>query len=327
MQEAQNQPPQPQPPSPQHREQVEQALHSRNNSRNPFNTAGREEKHKSLVDSLRKERGVQEPTESSPPQAVEANSSTPAPAPAPTQQEKDVLADYEAKLRATMATEASVEAKRAEAERLEKEAADKLAKIESAKSDPLEFLAQLGITEDDWQKHLAQTADTPEMSRIKAAERKAAEQIQALQKQFESYKQEQEQERAQSRLSQAAQLLQSDDYLLTSQISNPEAVLRRQQEIEQHTGNKVSLADAAKHLEQSFKDNLKQIWENPKIHAMFATKPQSVSTAESYTPTTLNSAFSSGTQPGESTPAPLDWAAKQKLFVEKLRRMRELERL
>lgn len=282
------------------------------------------------MENLRKERGVAEPdAPMSPPQAVEATKpqSEEQSKPAPTQQEKDVLADYEAKLRATMATEASIESKRAEAERLEKEAADKLAKIESAKSDPLEFLAQLGITEDDWQKHLAQSTDTPEMSRIKAAERKAAEQIEALQKQFESYKQEQEQERTQSRLSQAAQLLQSDDYVLTSQISNAEAIVRRQQEIEQHTGQKVSLADAAKHLEQGFVDNMKQLLSNPKVSAKFATKPQSDSTAESYSPTTLNSAFSSGTEPGEGTPAPLDWAAKQKLFVEKLRRMRELERL
>lgn len=311
----------------------------------PFGDDALEEKRKALFEAMRQDRGVADPdkvtTDTSiaeqpapeplPPE-IPTNSVVPPPAqpepPPLAQNEREILQEYEARLRASMQSEASAEQKRLDAERLEREAAEKLAKIENAKSDPMAFLQSLGFTPEEWAKYLAETASlTPEMQRIQAVEKQAKEQIEQLQRQFEDYKQQMQQQQAEAArkvaLTEAQQLLGSNEFALAAKLSSPEAIIERQQQMQATTGRQVSLQEAAQSLETGMRKGVGELLADSNIRAIFASKPQSEpSTAAQQPPTTLNSVLSSATSPSEGEPHPLDFETKRMRFLEKLKQSR-----
>lgn len=222
------------------------------------------------------------------------------------------------------ATEASaaVERQRVEAEKAKADADAAVQRMAAAKEDPVQFLAEAGMTQDEWSQFLANGGKmTPEQKKLKEMA-SVVEQVQAKLEAAERKAEQQEQRaRAAAEESHFAQQLQKFTYV--PEMGGIGAVRERQRLLSSQTGQPVSLADAADHLEQDMAKGLKRILQNTKIRSSLGLDVNTSHAGQAAeTPRTLSNRVSSESSQQDASPHPLDWAAKRKLYQQRVERER-----
>lgn len=278
-----------------------------------------EAKRQAAIAALRGERNVAEPsptgeaTSQAPAAPVSAQPTPPeSPAGMTAAQVKDILAAYDSKIAEARALEAQNSARAAEITAKAAEAAEKVKKIEQAKADPLQFLAEAGITDAEWQAMLRGGGE------LTAEQR----QLKELKAEIEAIRADSARKDAESaqRARRDAARAYVDANPLTKSMTNADSLLARQAEMSKAAGKEVALPDVVADLTNTYKTGLKNLLNNPEVLAMLdisVPKPQSGS-AVSTSPTTLSSKLASSTSPSDGKPGPLDWAAKKALFLKRL---------
>lgn len=238
--------------------------------------------------------------------------------------ERDV-AQAEAKIRDA---QTAAEARIAKAEADEAKAQQKLQELEFAKSEPLEFLAKVGMTKDEWTHFMQQGGKmSPEAKRLKAMETRFNELEQNYQKL--SRQAEESQRKALIDQENAAFAPKLGSYTLVSKIGGIQAVRNKQAEILRTQGARVSLEHAAKALDEDMLSNLAPLLKFEDVRAKLglasqdqlpANESPKARTAEA--PKALEK--SSKEDPTEHI-HPLDWAAKKR-HARKLMDLKELQR-
>lgn len=228
----------------------------------------------------------------------------------------DVLAKYDQKIAEQRALEQQLAARQAEITARDAEAAAKIARLEQAKGDPLQFLAEAGITDAEWQSMLGNGGElSPAEKRVKELEAK----LEGFMKQAE---QKEAQARAQAMRQAAASHIAANP--LTKMMASPDAVIAHQANMSKKAGREVSMQDAVADLTNTYKQGVVALLNNPEIAAMLnlsVPKPQS-GPAASQSPTTLGSKLASSTTPSSGKPGPNDWAAKKALFLQQVAAMK-----
>lgn len=230
-------------------------------------------------------------------------------------QVRDILAAYDKKIQEQRTLEQQNAARAAEIQAQQQQAAEKLKKLEQAKTDPLEFLAQAGISDDEWKQFLKGGGDlSPEQKQLKEL-RAQLEQMQSR------YEQDKQQTARQAALAEAAQHVST--HPLMKMMATPQSILQVQEAMSKQQGRQVSVAEASQNLLTSFKSGVMNVLkspdvlQDPEIAAILSQgvpKPQT-GQADYSPPSTLSSKLASSTDPSAEQPGPLDWAAKRAKFL------------
>lgn len=234
-------------------------------------------------------------------------------------QQQQALREADQKVRE--ATTAS-EKKKAEAEAAEARATEKLKKMELAMSNPAEFMAETGMTQDEWNAFWANGGKlSPEQKRMREMEArmaKYAEQLEAVQRQSA-----QERQQNQRRLEDAEFTASLKDYTFLPEVGGINAVRNKQAMLQNQHKGPVSLKDAADALEREVQEGLGGMLKKQHILAKFglaaaSDQPPAVPTKQ--TPSkTLTARTAGDSQPKNATvKGPLDWAGKRARYLERL---------
>ena len=327
---------------------------------NPFGREGMAAKRAAIMDAVRAERGVSEPAKSegqaesrpaadNPPSTEKASAGNATDVPgssgadsgkpsdsnsvAPSNPSSPHHAEWVARERTIAAAEQKVrdagsaaEARSAKAEADEAKAKQALADLAAAKNEPVEFLAKVGMTKDEWEHFMAQGGKmTPEAKRIKAMEARFNE----LETRYEAAQKKAEESARRAGIEtenmQFAPKLGS--YALLSKIGGIQAVRNKQAQVQAQQGGPISLEAAANLVEQEMRDNLVPLLKHEDVRRMLNLQiPDQPSGEAKKAPSTpKGSVDQKTTSPAdpEETPAPWDWAAKKRLA----RKRMDLERI
>jgi hypothetical protein len=204
-------------------------------------------------------------------------------------------------------------------------AAQKLEKMEQALQSPLEFIAETGMTEDQWREFLAGGGKlTAEQQRVRALEKSHSElmsQIEGLNKSMA------EREARAAQATEAAQIEGAlGKYPLVARLGGVRNVQAALQQLRtQNPG--VTALQAIQHLDTGYKASITKLLSEKEIGDMFASsvpKPTTTRSAEPHhSPSTLTKQVSSSTDPATTLPGPLDWAAKRALVLRRLAQERQ----
>lgn len=192
----------------------------------------------------------------------------------------------------------------------------------AAKDDPIKFLAEAGMTQEEWSSFMANGGQmTPEQKRLK----QMAENMQKMQDRLEAAeKRAQEQERQARFASEESHFVPELQKLtFVPEMGGVAAVRARQRLLSDATKQPVSLSDAAKHLENEMATGLQRLLQNPKIRSSLKLDVNTSHAGQAAeTPRTLNNRVSSGTSSVDASPHPLDWKAKRALYMQRIERDR-----
>lgn len=276
-------------------------------------------KKAALIEALRAERGVAAPVASPVPQPVEQAAIPEQSKAAPAAPAIDPVAKWQAEYMAKQAELAALEsrAKAAQAEAAVREAAaaEKLKKLELSAANPVEFLAEVGMTEAEWSEFLTSGGKlTPEQKRVREVE-KANQALQAQVKQLMEQTTKSQQEMM-ARLEAEKFQTKMADFAIVPHVGGVDLVRQKAAELG------VSYEQAAKNIEDHWINGLSNVLKDPKVRAKLgldisAPKPQTESAGQS--PSTLNGSVTSPTTGSTaSRPAPTDFEAKRKLLIQRL---------
>lgn len=209
----------------------------------------------------------------------------------------------------------------AAAEKKEAEAQAALQKLDWARSNPIEFMTEAGMTQDEWKAFLQNGGTlSPEQKRTRALEKELAE----TRAQMTQFMKEQEQHRLRSAHDmEAAQFVGvMSNYELVTRMGGIEAVQNKRTFLEQQGGQKVSLKDAADALEQEYHHGLSALLKDKAVRTKFGldVNTSDAGPVASRTPRTLNQKVAPTTPP--ATPArqkgPPDWAACRAEYLRRI---------
>jgi len=321
--------------------------------KNPFSPENIAKKREALLKNLRAERGVPEPRH------AEERTDDGARAAEPQRSESHVAADNNAGVsessgqaqgspqavegvseaqnewykreQAVRAAEERIkeastkaEMRAAEAEKKEAEAKAAVQRMEWAKDDPIAFLAETGMTQDEWSAFLANGGKlSPEQKRLKEMEKQLAETRQAMEQMEQNARTHAERARLAQEESQFAPKLQNLTYV--PQMGGMAAIRDRQALLARQTGTPVSLEDAADNLETEMQRGLQRILQDPKIRSSLKLNVDTPQPAGQVAekPRTLSNRVASESSTQGVKPHPLDWKAKQKLYQQRVERERQ----
>lgn len=322
------------------------------NASNPFAREALAAKRAQVLDVLRNERGVSQPVSnggtdsevSSPSEATPSKPSEPAPSPTepspapkndppPSDPNSSLHAEWIKREREIAAAESRVrdsktdaEARSAKAEADEAKAKQALQELEWAKNEPVEFLAKVGMTKEEWTHFMSQGGKmSPEAKRLKAIEARFNE-MEAKYTDL-SRKAEESQRRAllESENAQFAQTLSG--YALVSKLGGIQAVRARQSQMQKMHGTAVSMKAAADVLEQEMHDNLIPLLKHEDVRRKLSLQfPDQPSGEKAKASNPVNGKRETSPAPAEdsdSDPAPWDWEAKKR----KARKLLDLARI
>lgn len=217
------------------------------------------------------------------------------------------------------------EKRAADAEKREAEAKAAVQRMEWAKDDPVAFLAETGMTQEEWSSFLANGGKlSPEQKRLKAMEKQLQETRSAMEQMEKEARRDRELARRAAEESQFAAKLQN--MLYVPEAGGMAAVRHRQQLLSQQTGREVSLEDAANNLEQALRGDLERILKSPKIRSSLGldvNTPDAGQAAER--PRTLNKRVAAESGSPSAKPHPLDFKAKMKLYQQRVERERSAQ--
>jgi hypothetical protein len=238
---------------------------------------------------------------------------------------EDLLAQYiaeqqKAQKAAEEATkrETAAAAREAAAKALLEQANAKTKQLENATENPVEFISQLGWTEEEWKNFLTSGGKlTSEQKKL----REMAKQQAALEKKLADMQaSQQQQQQAVEYQSQLQTINQGmSKYPITSRLGGAVEVLKMV-EANKRQGKHMSWEQAAGQLEAMYKTNLTNLLKEQEVSATLGLnsveKPKSDSAAQKV-PTTLGRQ-TAGTSAPSQRPSPKDWTAKKKLYLELL---------
>jgi hypothetical protein len=277
-----------------------------------------------LLELLREERGVSQPERQAPAERYAPTVPKPEPvappAAPPSNEAARLFAEFQAQQKAAQdAVKAAEERIKAAAEReAAVEAKDK--KLQMSLTNPLEYIAEAGMTAEQWQEFLTGPGElSPEQKRVREAEKMAKSAMDRAEALEKSIQNERKQMQVQAERAQIeAQLPQ---YPLTRKMGGAQAVQARVEELSKQAGKPVTWQQAAQHLENEFFTGLSALLQDPEIAGkvnISVSKPKSESAAPN-NPTTLGRATAPTS--GASKPAnPRDFAAKKAAYLELLRK-------
>lgn len=216
--------------------------------------------------------------------------------------------------------ETAAQKRAAEAEAREAKANEKLQKLDWARSNPLEFMAEAGMTEDEWKSFLTNGGKlSPEQKRVREMERQLAETNARMKEIME--RAEANERKAIAQAEEAAFAQHLSKYELVQQMGGIAAVRNKQGIMAQVTEQPVSLATAAEALENEMQAGLSGLLKHPgirnKLGLSDVDKSQAGPVAKS--PRTLNQSVASETTAREVTlKGPLDWEGRRRLYNQRM---------
>jgi len=208
----------------------------------------------------------------------------------------------------------------AEAEAREAKANEQLKKLDWARSNPLEFMAEAGMTQDEWSAFLTNGGKlSPEQKRVREMEKQLADTNARMKEMMD--RAEANERRAAAQMEEAAFSGHLPKYELVAQMGGINAVRDKQRIMAQVTGQQVSLTAAAEALENEMQAGLTGLLKHPgirnKLGLSDVDKSQAGPTGKS--PRTLNQSVASETTSNTTTlKGPLDWAGRRKLYHQRM---------
>ena len=206
----------------------------------------------------------------------------------------------------------------AAAEKKEAEAQAALQRLDWARSNPIEFMTEAGMTQDEWKAFLANGGTlSPEQKRMRAMEAELKE----SRAQMAKFMQEQEQYRLRSqRDMESAQFVGvMSNYELVTRMGGMDAVQNKRTFLEQSTNQKVTLKDAAEALEKEYHSGLSALLKDQAVRSKFGldVNTSDAGPVASKTPRTLNQKVAPSTPPASTAPqkGPPDWAARKAEYI------------
>ena len=205
----------------------------------------------------------------------------------------------------------------AAAEKKEAEAQAALQRLDWARSNPIEFMTEAGMTQEEWRAFLQNGGTlSPEQKRTRALEKELAETRKQMAEFGEQQKAWQRQQAAQAEVNQFHNVMSK--YELIPRMGGIEAVQNKRTFLEQSTGQKISLKDAADALEREYTDGLSRLLQDNVVRSKFKLD---VNTSDAgpvaSTPRTLNNKVAPRTPPAapSSSKGPPDWAARKAEYL------------
>ncbi len=238
--------------------------------------------------------------------------------------------EREARVRAAEAQlkEASTAAEKraAEAEAKEAKAEAHLKRLEMLRGDPVQFLVEAGIKEEEFKQYLASGGKpTGEQQRLAAAEK----QLQAMREEMEKIRSEAAQSVAQIRHeredAEFAAQLSSEDYTLVREMGGVAAVRAKQAALRKTLGKDVTLVEAAGQLENEWNHGFQELLKKSSVRSKLgldvaASAEQKPTKPSNPSPRTMHSSLSSTTsQDGERLRWD-DWKGKKERVLRELAR-------
>jgi coenzyme F420-reducing hydrogenase alpha subunit len=206
----------------------------------------------------------------------------------------------------------------AAAEKKEAEAQAALQRLDWARSNPIEFMTEAGMSQEEWKAFLANGGTlSPEQKRTRALEKELADtraQMQQFMKEQDAYR------LRQARDMEAAQFVSvMSNYDLVTRMGGIDAVQNKRTFLEQQSKQKVTLKDAAEALEQEYHHGLSALLKDPKVRSKFNldVNTSDAGPVASKTPRTLNQKVAPSTPPANSgsQKGPPDWAARKAEYL------------
>ena len=330
--------------------QAQQANDNSVRKKNPFSPENMAARKSKLMDKLREERGIPTPapktigadgtqgaayeqakTEATPvadsrndgdqQSQIQRDTSAPVPQASDAQMEwyKREQAVQQAEARVREAETAS-QKRIAEAEAKEAKANERLQKMDWARANPIEFMAEAGMTQDEWSAFLTNGGKlSPEQKRVREMERQLAETNARMKEMME--RAEANERKAAAHAEEAAFSQHLSKYELVQQMGGIAAIRNKQGIMAQATGSAVSLAAAAEALENEMQAGLSGLLNHPGIRNKLGLSDVDKSQAGPIgrSPRTLNQSVSSETPPREpSLKGPLDWEGRRRLYHQRM---------
>jgi hypothetical protein len=214
------------------------------------------------------------------------------------------------------------EARKAAADKAVAEAATKSAEVDAkykklslAKSNPAEFMAELGFTESEWTEFWTTGGKlSPEQQRVREIEKQNVE----MRKQFEDFQNQLKQKDQQAALAQEVSNINIvlQEYPLVAKASNPAMVKQEALRISAQEGNRmVTWKEAAESLNTKAKTDLQGWLKDPKIADMLGLSVSKPSTTSAASPSTLGRQTAPTTKSGSEKINPRDWSAKKAAYL------------
>lgn len=304
-----------------------------------FSPEAMRDKRERAIAALRQERGVAEPKkestdtrapqpptgaakQDSAPQGPAEADATPTPQKAPPEPVavddalQKRLADFDKKQQGLAEQEHKLTKLKAEAEQRQQDADKRIKDLELALSDPLDFMAKVGMTEAEFKAFLGQGGTlTAEQRRLRETEK----QNKALQDRLDAL--ERQSQESQAKMAEQMEVAefkgQLDEFKLLKRMGGLQAVLQKRAQLQNQLGQPVTLKQTAEGLEKQFHASLSGLLQEDEIRSTFnlstVSKPNGTHAA---TPKTLNENFAGQTKPQSAhKPAWNDWAAKRALAI------------
>lgn len=240
--------------------------------------------------------------------------------------------EREARVRAaeTQVREASTAAEKraAEAEAREAKAEAKLKRLEMLRGDPIQFLVDAGIKEEEFKAYLASGGkQTSEQQRLSATEK----QLQAMRDEMDKVRQEAAASIASLRHereeAEFASELSKEDYALVREMGGVKAVRAKQAALRETLGKNVTLVEAAGQLENEWQHGFQELLKKSSIRSKLglevAAKAEEKSAkASNPSPRTMQGSLSSATTQDGERLAWDDWKGKKERILRDLARAR-----
>lgn len=208
----------------------------------------------------------------------------------------------------------------AEAEAKEAKANERLQKMDWARANPVEFMAEVGMTQDEWSAFLTNGGKlSPEQKRVREMEKQLADTNARMQAMME--RAEANEKRMAAANEEATFSSHLSKYELVQQMGGIQAVRNKQRIMAQATGSEVPLAAAAEALENEMQAGLSGLLKHPAIRHKLGLsdvdKSQAGPIAKS--PRTLNQSVASETNSNSVTlKGPLDWEGRRRLYNQRM---------
>lgn len=239
--------------------------------------------------------------------------------------QSQTLKDAEARVR-DATTQA--EKRKAAAEAAEAKAAEKIKRMEMAMSNPAEFMAEAGMTQDEWNAFWANGGKlSPEQKRMREMEAKMQQYAEKLQS-FEAQVQRERSDNVR-RLEDAEFTAALKDYTFLPEVGGLNAVRNKQHALQSQSKEPVTLKAAADMLEREIHENLGGMLKKQHILAKLglATASNQPPASPTKKATTLTARTAGDSTPNSSTvKGPLDWAGKRQRYLDRLASERAAQR-
>lgn len=277
------------------------------------------DKHAKAIAALRAERGVPEPVA---PAVAPPTPALQTPPPPTAPDYAQMFGAYDAKQRAAQDAEAKAQVAIQEAQRARQEADARMKKLETSVADPVAFLAELGMTQDEWQAFLLNGGKmTPEQKALKEFQKSQIEtdrRINEMQARLDAA--QNAAKRAQA-VNLVGATLDLNQYPLFRKVGgNADFVLSQIENHHKATGQILTPQAVAQHYEQQYQSQLQNWLQDDTIRTkVIPANSAPLPTANlAAAPSTLNSRVTSSTGPATSQPGPLDWEAKKQLALARI---------